>query len=265
MGIFNAVPIIGDIMGQENLARAGRRRSSELNRIDQELYSGLEAPDTQVGKTAYDGIAADPRYEQAQLDALKYLSEIGRAEGLTAVDKAQLLDIQRQQAMDEQGQRNAILQHEQQRGTLTGGGALGAQLLSQQASANRAQSSGLNVAAMAQKRALEAMMNAGRLGGEARGQDFDEQARIAQAKDIRDTFNATQMGNQFDRNMSVKGARQGLQQGVVNSDYDNVADVERSRAGMRGFVGNVALTAATGGFGGPAAAAAAAAAAAKKK
>lgn len=140
--------------------------------------------------------STDPRLVQAQMDALAALQEITDAEGLTATDRARLEDINRQEATIERGNREAIMQNAAARGVGGSGLELADQLISGQESAGRRSAQGFDVAADAEKRALDAMMMSGQLSGDLRGQDFAEAQAKAQAQDLINQFN-TQNQNTF--------------------------------------------------------------------
>lgn len=152
-----------------------------------------------VDRSAMEGISTDPRLKQAQLAALASMQEIGSSGGMTATERAQLAKVQSEVAQADRGRREAVLQNMRVRGMGGSGMELMAQLQSSQAATDRASESGLNIAGMAQQRALQALNQAGGMAGGIRGQDFGEQSQIAAAMDAIAKFNAanTQQSNQF--------------------------------------------------------------------
>ena len=152
-----------------------------------------------VDRSAMEGVSTDPRLKQAQLAALASMQEIGNSGGMTATERAQLAKVQRDVAQADRGRREAILQNMRARGMGGSGMELLAQLQSSQAATDRASQSGLDIAGMAQQRALQALNQAGGMAGGIRGQDFGEQAQIAAARDAIAKFNAanTQQANMF--------------------------------------------------------------------
>jgi hypothetical protein len=151
------------------------------------------------GDSEMKGVSTDPRLREAQMAALSQLQEIADGGGRTAQDDANLARIQGQTAQADRGRRDAIKQNMAARGMGGSGMELLAQLQSNQAATDRQAQEGLDIAGMAQQRALEAMMHGGQLGGSIRGQDFGEQSAIAQAQDRINQFNAStqNQGNQF--------------------------------------------------------------------
>lgn len=168
-------------------------------------------------ETQFGAISLDPRLRQAQFAALQQLQQIGTEGGLTATSRASLDEIQRAAAGRERAQRGAILQQFAQRGISGSGLELAAQLSAQQAEAGRVSSEGFQTQALAEQRALQALQQAGALGGQIRGQEFGEQAATAQAQDIINSFNVSQRQNIQLRNI---GARE---------EADRINLVERQR------------------------------------
>jgi hypothetical protein len=141
------------------------------------------------------------------MSALDMLSKMG-AEGLTAEDRASLNAARRQVSGDEQARQAAILQNMAQRGVDSGGMELAARLSSSQAAADRAGQQSDNLMAMAQRRMLESLSQAGALGGNIRQQDYGEQSNLAQARDAIAQFNTQQAAATQARNIAARNAAQ---------------------------------------------------------
>src|SRR5690606_16028160 len=118
--------------------------------------------------------------------------EIGEG-GLTAADRAALASIQSQEQAAARGAREAIIADAQARGMGGSGLELMAQLKNQQDAATRQAQRDLDVAALAQERALAAIQAAGQLGGNIQRQDFSQQFQQAQAQDAINEFNTQNM------------------------------------------------------------------------
>ena len=159
----------------------------------------------QMGQNAYNNVNVNPEYQQAQMAQLGALQQLQQQGGMNAQDKANLAGIQQQENQNEAGNRAAILQNAQMRGTGNSGNSLLAQLVSQQGSVNRQNANDLNVAGMAQNRALQAGGQAATLGGNMQQQSFNQQAQQAAAQNAINQFNA-QSGNQ----VNMFNAQQGL-------------------------------------------------------
>jgi hypothetical protein len=143
-----------------------------------------------IEKSAMEDVSVDPRLKDAQMMALSRLQEQGLNGGMTAEDRQMAQDARNQSAQYEQGQRNALMQNFAQRGAGGSGMELASQLAAQQGGANRMNAMSMDQAANAQRRALQAIQQSGQLGGQMRGQDFDEQSQKARAKDAISQLNA---------------------------------------------------------------------------
>lgn len=215
----------------------------------QQFYDGLDSPDMEsmrlaleqyvsqgtltpedaqaimADPTAFSQITSNPEFQQAQMQALAGLQDVASSGGLNANAKARLNDISDDEALRERGSREAITQNAQERGVGGSGLEFLAKLKSQQGSADRVSDRDTQVSADAENRALQSLIDAGTLGGNMRGQEFNEQSRIAEAKDALSKFNA-QNTNQF--NMYNTGARNDAQrmnlnaaQGIANANVEN--------------------------------------------
>ena len=203
----------GGIAGE--LIGAGKDRAAEANTQqaleqwlkinvpdpkDQEIYleelrqQGIITPELEQnilqGESRMEGIALDPALRQAQMGALSKLGDVAESGGRTLSDKAQLNSIMQEIAADTRGRNAAIQQGFGRRGMGGADTELAAKLMNQQNASQLAATQGLNSAAIAEQRALEAMLQGGNLAGQIRGQEFGEQAQIKTAGDAIDKFNA---------------------------------------------------------------------------
>jgi hypothetical protein len=170
-------------------------------------------------------IKSDPSLRNAQISALQKLSQMGN-EGFTATDRLALEQATRRAAQENKSNQDSIIQNMAQRGQGGGGAELAARLSASQASANRAQEEGLNVAAQAQRRALEAITQASDLGGRMRDQDFSQQSQISRAQDEINRFNATNAQEVARLNVSARNAAQ--QSNLTNKQ--NIANLNTDAA-----------------------------------
>lgn len=152
----------------------------------------------------YANISTDPRLQEAQNRSLDSLDEIIQGGGMNAMDRANIARDQADAAQQDKGRRDAILQNQQARGMGGSGNSLLAQLQSSQAATDRNSQTGLDVAGMAQQRAMDAIRNSGEMAGSMRSQSFNEQAAKAQGQTSIDQFNEanrinTETGNRDTR------------------------------------------------------------------
>lgn len=211
---FDLFGSIGDFLSGGNNSKAADARSAATDQL-----SSLQLPDTvsmqiqledlvQQGAltpeqaqailadpSALNGISTDPALQKAQMDALTGLQDISSSGGLTAADKAQLSQIQTQGDTAARGSREAIQQNAQARGLGGSGIELLQEMQNQQDQATRNSANDLSVAGMAQNRALQALQQAGTLGGQIQNQSFNQQATVANANDAIDKFNTQNAQN----------------------------------------------------------------------
>lgn len=161
--------------------------------LDKYVQAGRMTPEQaeaqMLGSSAFNDIVTDPSFVGAQKQALQQMQNVATEGGLTAIDKAKLNDITIQQNQQNKSQNAATMQQAQQRGM--GGSDINTvnQLINEQGAADRASNAGLNVAAQAQARALQAMQAAGQQGGAMQAQQYGEQAEKAKAANAIDVFN----------------------------------------------------------------------------
>lgn len=221
-----------------------------------EMEEALRLRDSRLGD-----IQEDPRLREAQLGALQKLMNISNSGGMDAIDKSKLAQVQSQINQQEHGNREALKQNMQQRGMAGSGFELASQLANQQASADRASNEGLNIAAQAQARALEALMNSQSVASGMRNQDFSIQSQKAQSQDAIDKFNtmnsqdvmsrntqsrnqaqATNMQNKQDvmnQNVNLRNQAQANNKNLIQQNYENelrklglVTDSNKNMASM---------------------------------
>jgi len=250
-GIGAASTLGSAIMGNKAKRDSERRQTARMNQIMAELDAGgmpelneyeLEAfknlfTAQEMGPSAYENIQLDPEALDAQRAALSKLGEIDQG-GLLLGDKVALQEIQDSLAQEDAGRQAAIQQNMAERGMGGGGAELAQRLMSQQASADRAGANSRNVAAMAQQRALDAIMQRGQLGGQMRMQQYGMEADKARAMDEISRFNAgqrqqAQVVNQDTANMNTRLAHQQatMKNQLEQQRYDNALNKAGVKSG----------------------------------
>lgn len=170
--------------------------------VQQGVLSPEEAETVLLGRSEMNGITLDPALKQAQMEALSGLQDITSSGGLTAMDKARLNQIETEENSRARGQREAILQGAQARGMGGSGLELMSQLQNQQQAATRKSQRDLEVEALAQERALQALMQQGNLAGQMESAAFNQQAQIAGANDAISQFNDQNQQQQINQNVA---------------------------------------------------------------
>lgn len=258
----SALPAIAGSVVSGIIGQAGRSASSgdrdAANRAAQEAYQALQniglPPDLSTpiilqqfqqagmltpeleqtirqGPSKLAEIKADQGLVDTQKEALEAIKQRGKV-GLTPEDRAALNQVREQVAQDEEAKRQQIMQSMQARGQGSSGANLAAQLMSSQASTNRAARGSDELAAQASRRALEAMATSGQLAGQMRTQDIGEQSTRARAEDELNRFNTTNRQNVQARNVGYQNMAQEQnlqrQQGISDKNIA-LANAEKQR------------------------------------
>lgn len=191
IGIQGIAAIVTELMAQGKRDEAYRLMNQAEAQLDATQIPELQnAIAEQLGPSGFEQIKTDSALRRAQMGALGKLGQIAESGGMTLEDKAVLNQITGQLSRQQAGARQAVMENMAARGTLGSGAELAQRLSAQQESAQQAGQRGLDVAAMAQRRALDAIMQRGQLGGSIRTQDYGEAANRAQAQDTIARYNA---------------------------------------------------------------------------
>lgn len=219
----------------EQAAKDGNIPVPELERIAAET----------LGPSAMESVQIDPRLQEAQYAALDKLGQIGNEGGLLLSDKANLNRILGQTNRAAGAQNSAVREDMAARGVGGSGAELAMSLANNQNQAQRGAEAGLDTAAMAEQRALDAIIGRGDMAGKMRGQDFGEKSAVADAKDKIAQFNATSksraqyynagLGQQDYENRQGAADRRARGHQMQSQIYQNRADSTRR---MVGGVGN---------------------------
>lgn len=141
----------------------------------------------------FENIVTSATNKTAQNRALSELEKTGYEGGLRLQDKAALQEAMMQGQQQDRAARQNISSEMARRGLGGSGFDVAARLQAQQASGDRNAANSLKIAGGAQDRALQAIMGAGQLGTQYRGQEFGEQAQRANAADRISQFNTANL------------------------------------------------------------------------
>jgi hypothetical protein len=172
---MNRPPTIGEL----ELERYGTPEQYQL--------AGTLSPEA-LSETELRRILASPEYLQSQEDVLRQYQEL-TGEGLSAIERAAIAEIQNEIATQERGQREAILQNMAQRGMSGSGAELAANLLAQQQASQTASLEGQRIAAQGQQARLQALGNVAQLGGQLGQTEYERALNQATAQDVINQFN----------------------------------------------------------------------------
>lgn len=160
-------------------------------------------------RTELEGLAVDHRLEDAQYEALAQLQVISQ-QGFTIADKARINNIFDQSAAKARGAREAIVASARSRGIGGSGIELGAQQRAQQASAQDANRFYSDLAAAGLDNSRQATQALAQAATGMRSQDFNEQAKVAEAQDAINALNTkaklTIQESNINRDMAAQAA-----------------------------------------------------------
>ena len=156
---------------QKDIERVGAppdlSREIILNKFKQ---AGLYKPELEqaidLQQSKVSQIKEDASLRDAQTQALQMIMQRGRT-GLTAEDRAAFNKLRAETARDSEAKRQQIMQSYQARGMGGAGAELAAQLQSAQGEVDRAAAGGDEIAAVASRNALQAMLSGGQQIGRA--------------------------------------------------------------------------------------------------
>lgn len=187
----------------------------------------------QIDGTAYDQISEDPATRSAQVDALNAMLNEGNRNGASIQSQAAIGQILDRTATADAMNREAVMQDMARRGQLGGAQEMAARLMGQQQNARTAALQGTQVAADDRNRALQAMVQAGQLGGNIRGQDYTIAANRANARDALAKWNAQNRTQAYNDRQQWQYQRAAGRAGLAPQQYNRTV-------GMGGAIGGLA-------------------------
>ena len=136
-----------------------------------------------ISDTEMANVKTDPRLAQAQMGALAQLQALGKSGGLDEADRANIEQARQRYAGEAASQQAGATEAAARRGISGSGMEMAQRAMAGQMAANQMNTMEQQTQGEARRRALEAIMKGGQLGGDIRTQEFSEQEKIAQAKD----------------------------------------------------------------------------------
>jgi hypothetical protein len=238
--------LLGDLGGSNARMAAYRRNRQEAEKqgwIDQAQGFVPSADDLWVQyeeEGSVDGpqrseladARADTGAVSAQMDALRALQNVYERGGMTDADRArqQLARMHTGQAV--RGQRDADLNALEARGMGGSGAALAARLGGQQYGAQALAQQDAQMLVEAQRRALDAMSQAGSLGSQARGQSFNESATRRTAADDFNRYQTDYQREREQRNTAYRNRTRESRAESRQGAYENRRDLAAMRTGQ---------------------------------
>lgn len=201
-----------------------------LKELNPELYKQVVSLNPELeqavnlGPSQMEGISLDPRYKQAQMDALSRLMDISANGGQDAQFKADSAKLQDSVNTNLQGNSQAIQQNMAARGMSGGMSEMVNKQLAAQQAANRQAQMGLDIQAQAQQRALQALMGQSDVASRMEQSDYSMAANKAQAQDAISRFNAQNQQQVSSNNADRRNqAQQFNAQNAQNTANQNVS------------------------------------------
>jgi len=167
--------------------------------IDPILEKAIEQDPSEFSK-----IVSSSENLAAQRRALAEIEKLGLEGGLRLQDKATIQDAMLEGQVKDRANRMAISDEMARRGLGGSGFEVASKLQGQQATADRDAQNRLSVAAKAQDRALQALMQSGELSTQYRNQDFQQQAAKAAAQDSINRFNTANSQDVMSKNTALQ-------------------------------------------------------------
>jgi hypothetical protein len=178
-GVDDAIDIGKDVLagvgiGESRGTRSGKKGLEAFQNITPPKFEPLRYHKYETAGDARDFVtnANDSvAGRNAQLSALSKYRDIINGNGLGAQDRAQLDQINRSTNLQENANRQALMQNAQRRGLASSGFDLFNSLQSNQSIGDRRAQQGLQLSGMAQDRNMQALGAYGNAAGNLRGQD----------------------------------------------------------------------------------------------
>lgn len=214
---------LGTLIGELFGAGADREQATKYMQEILGLYSGYDANEqvSTLGPSAFNGIRQDPNLRSQENATLAHLRGLVDSGGLDARAKANLDAVQRNNAEASFGQQRAIDARAARRGAAAPGLDILSAQVAAQGAADRNAASGLNIAADAEDRALQAAVGSGNMAGRMARDDWGRAADVAGANDAVSRFNAQNLQNIFERNLDREWRRR---QGMAGAMGDLAQD-----------------------------------------
>lgn len=228
-------------MSEEQQLSILRRAADEFGKIDVPTLEKLIAEE--MGKGQLEDLQSDPELRALERQALDEILRVGRSGGLTLEDKANLEYARNNAARTARAGEDRIRDNMASRGVSGGGTELAMLMHNNDAASGRAHDASMRTAADAQRRALDSIMQGGRLAGQLRSSDYDERRQRASATDARTRYNLEArerarlhnagLGQQnFENQLALASGRSGQAQGLAGFYGNQASDRRAMMAGL---------------------------------
>ena len=184
---------------------------SQKIKLEELLSAGVLTPEQEnevkQQMSQLDSYKEDIQARDLQKNALLKMQGVSE-EGFTPETKAEIELLRMNQARDQKGEQDAILQNMASRGMAGSGQELAARLLGSQAGAERSAKERLQLAAEANRAATEAIANTGSMAQNLRSSDLGVAESKARAADTINQFNTQLASGREQRNVGSRNEAQ---------------------------------------------------------
>lgn len=194
--ILQAGPAVaGNVAGNQAMQNA---YAAVLQNLQNEMgdYSKLSTPQfqqlqaQQVGPSALASIQPNAQARGDEQAAINQLGDIANSGGLELSDRNALNQLEQTQSRNAQARNNSIANQFAARGQLGSGNQLAMELANAQNATQNANQQGESIAAQAQNRAMQAIMNKGAASRSMANDDYQRQRAAAEAADSIARYNS---------------------------------------------------------------------------
>lgn len=255
-----AVPVIGSIFGAVVGAMESATSQEDAENKMREIATAYNVPlpalqqmvAEQLGPSKQQDVYADPNAIAAQTGALGALQDISDSGGMTLEDKVNNNMLQRDAAQRAMAQRQSIVNVLRRGGQAPGAVSAALQLGAARDQQETGALAAAKTGADARRRAIEATLERGRLGGQMRQQGFSEgstRARAAdqiaaynaQAKERAQRYNLGLPQQNFENYMQRAAGQVGANTTAANFSNNNAARIRGSASDFGTAIGTAGM------------------------
>lgn len=164
-------------------------RFNDYDNLQAPTYNNITAQ--QLGPSALSGITPDAQARIDEQAAIAQLDDIAKSGGLTLVDRQALNRLEQQLSRGNSARNAGLANQYAARGQLGSGAQLAMSLANQQSAAQNANDRGEGIAAQAQQRAMQAILNKGSQSRAMSNDDYARKKAAAEAADSIAKYNAS--------------------------------------------------------------------------
>lgn len=186
-----------------DMLRNMQERFGDYDALGSAGYQDLAAQ--QLGPSALESIPEDLVARGAQQESMAALEELAANGGLSLADMQALNEIQNNLNRNTMARRKGLANEYAARGQLGSGAQMAMDLAGQQQAAESANQRGESVAAQAQARALQAILQKGQVARGMGQDDYSRRAEAARARDAIEARNAAARTDAGKYNNSIRG------------------------------------------------------------